>query len=141
MVFSNGEQPSSRSLTKLFSERLEQVGVKEKEQLSRTLYSARHTFATHYLRAQVSANLVAKQMGTSIQMIDNHYSHVLAEDVAEAFSRVQADYLNQLNLDEALIANNDLQVYESMEDFKSVSDEEAFTLRIVYGESNNDQAS
>lgn len=141
MVFSDGERPSSRSLTKLFSERLEQVGVKEKEQLSRTLYSARHTFATHYLRAQVSANLVAKQMGTSIQMIDSHYSHVLAEDVAEAFSRVQADYLDQLNLDEALIANNDLQVYESMEDFKSISDEDAFTLRIVYDESDDDQAS
>ena len=44
---------------------------------SRTLYSLRHTYATFALvRDGMEIHTLAKQMGTSIQMIERHYSHL-----------------------------------------------------------------
>lgn len=43
----------------------------------RTLYSLRHTYATFGLvYAGIPVHTLAKQMGTSIQMIEKHYSHL-----------------------------------------------------------------
>jgi len=41
----------------------------------RTLYSLRHTYATTSLAAKVNHHFLARQMGTSIKMIETHYSH------------------------------------------------------------------
>ena len=43
----------------------------------RTLYSLRHTYATFRLMRGVEIHLLAKQMGTSVAMIEKHYSHLI----------------------------------------------------------------
>jgi hypothetical protein len=52
--------------------------MKESPSGTRTLYSLRHTYITWELMAQsVSIDVLARQCGTSIQMIEQHYSHVV----------------------------------------------------------------
>ena len=41
---------------------------------NRTLYSLRHTYATFALADGVPIHTLAKQMGTSVGMIERHYS-------------------------------------------------------------------
>lgn len=48
----------------------------------RTIYSLRHFYATKRLSKEASIHLIAKQMGTSIEMIEKHYSHVISSKVA-----------------------------------------------------------
>jgi integrase len=43
---------------------------------NRTLYSLRHTYATFALEAGVDIHTLARQMGTSIAMIERHYSKI-----------------------------------------------------------------
>jgi integrase len=42
------------------------------------LYRLRHTFASEALAAGVPPFDVAKMMGTSLQMLDRHYGHLVA---------------------------------------------------------------
>jgi integrase len=46
----------------------------------RTLYSLRHTYATFALSfgRGIDIHLLARQMGTSVLMIERHYSHLIA---------------------------------------------------------------
>jgi integrase len=48
-----------------------------------TLYSLRHRYATTQLIAGANVHDLAKNMGTSVEMIERHYSHVQTADVAE----------------------------------------------------------
>ena len=48
--------------------------LKNEEGQNRTLYSLRHTYATFALRAGISIHTVARQMGTSVLMLERHYS-------------------------------------------------------------------
>jgi integrase len=41
---------------------------------SRTLYSLRHTYATFALQGGISIHTIARQMGTSVKMLERHYS-------------------------------------------------------------------
>jgi integrase len=47
---------------------------------NRTLYSLRHSYATFMLTLNkgTDIHLLAKQMGTSTEMIERHYSHLIA---------------------------------------------------------------
>ena len=51
----------------------------------KTLYSARHTYITNLLLDGVEPAKVARQCGTSIEMLDRHYSHITAIASAEDF--------------------------------------------------------
>lgn len=51
------------------------------QQLS--LYSFRHTYATNQLLRKVDIYLLARNMGTSVRMIEKHYSHVVVEQKAD----------------------------------------------------------
>jgi hypothetical protein len=44
---------------------------------SRTLYSLRHMYATFRLSEEVSPFLLARQMGTSVEMLEQHYGQVV----------------------------------------------------------------
>jgi len=52
----------------------------------RTLYSLRHTYATFALTNRVDIHVLARQMGTSIGMIEKHYSHLIPSLAAEQFA-------------------------------------------------------
>jgi integrase len=45
---------------------------------TRTLYSLRHTYATAELLATTDIHTLAKQMGTSVTMLERHYSKLTA---------------------------------------------------------------
>jgi integrase len=43
---------------------------------TRTLYSLRHTYATFALSEGLDIHTLARQMGTSITMLEKHYSKI-----------------------------------------------------------------
>ena len=49
----------------------------------RTLYSLRHTYATQALLSGTDIHTLAKQMGTSVRMLELHYSKLTATMAAE----------------------------------------------------------
>ena len=49
----------------------------------RTLYSLRHTYATQALLGGTDIHTLAKQMGTSVRMLEQHYSKLTATMAAE----------------------------------------------------------
>ncbi len=73
-VFPAGDQPYS--LHGVFQRLLEDAGLLCDPQTNqiRTLYSLRHTYATQALATGVDIHTVARQMGTSVVMLEKHYS-------------------------------------------------------------------
>ncbi len=63
------------------------LGIRESDGKNRTLYSLRHTYATERLKAGVQVYWLAEHMGTSVDVIQNYYGHVM--------SRMRADHLTQ----------------------------------------------
>lgn len=72
----NGKMPVN--FCHLFEDYLTELGLlTDKHGNKRTLYSLRHTYATFQIvYGKVDIHLLAKQMGTSIQMLEQHYSHL-----------------------------------------------------------------
>jgi site-specific recombinase XerD len=53
----------------------------DKQGKERTLYSLRHSFATNVLlKHGTNVHLLARHMGTSITMIEKHYSHIISRN-------------------------------------------------------------
>lgn len=91
------------SFSKLFDNYLETLGLLIDPVTSqrRVLYSLRHTHATLALTYdKVPAHTLAKQMGTSIKMIEDHYSHL---DVVKAIDQLRGEESRQLIEAEASI--------------------------------------
>jgi integrase len=75
--FSTGEQPWG-FLTG-FKRLLTQCGLlKDTSGADRTLYSLRHTYATLELLSGTDIHTLARQMGTSVLMLERHYSKLTA---------------------------------------------------------------
>jgi len=60
--------------------------LKERHGNVRTLYSLRHTYATLPIIAGIDTHKLAKNMGTSIAMLERHYSHLTPTLAAEELS-------------------------------------------------------
>jgi len=85
-VFRLPDGTQSKSLHQTFEVLLTDAGllVDRRTEQNRTLYSLRHTYATMSLiHARVDIHTLAKQMGTSILMIERHYSHLQPRQRAE----------------------------------------------------------
>jgi len=54
---------------------------------SRTLYSSRHSYATQRLKHNVDIYALSKNMATSLQMIQDFYSHVEPEDIRHELTK------------------------------------------------------
>ena len=62
----------------------------EKEGKRITLYSSRHSYACWRLRhGNVPIHLLAKQMGTSVQKIENTYGHIELEQELDTITQNQ----------------------------------------------------
>ena len=83
------------SFSKMFDEFLTQLNLlKTKDGKKRQFYSLRHTYATLMLiHDAVSIHTLAKQMGTSVGMIEKHYSHL---DVVKAAHQLQGAESRQI---------------------------------------------
>ena len=77
-IFVNATGASSSSLyASLITDLLERSGLLISSSGSRrSTYCFRHTYATFRLIEGVDAFWLAKQMGTSVKMIEDHYGHI-----------------------------------------------------------------
>jgi integrase len=78
-VFRLQDGSKTQSLAQTFEILLKDADllVDRRTDQNRTLYSLRHTYATLALvRAGMDIHTLAKQMGTSVAMIEKHYSHL-----------------------------------------------------------------
>ena len=57
---------------------------------SRTLYSLRHTYAAFRLSEEISPFLLARQMGTSVEMLEQHYGQVVNRLVATQITKTRS---------------------------------------------------
>lgn len=72
----NGK-PAKSLYTSLIADLLSKAGLREGTQgVPRSTYCFRHTYATLRLQEGVDVYFLAEQMGTSVQMIEQHYGHV-----------------------------------------------------------------
>jgi integrase len=77
-VFTNvAGKPAKTLYTTLLADLLEMASLREGTHgVPRSTYCFRHTYATLRLQEGVDVYFLADQMGTSVQMIEQHYGHV-----------------------------------------------------------------
>jgi integrase len=81
-VMPDGQMP--HLLENIFRHLMKKSGLlKNGAGQNRTLYSLRHTYATFALAGGIDIHTLAKQMGTSVVMIERHYSKLTATMAAE----------------------------------------------------------
>jgi len=77
-------QPASSLYESLIEDLLEKSGLRiSSSGKPRSTYCFRHTYATFRLTEGVDVYFLAKQMGTSVKMIEDHYGHVTPVKNAE----------------------------------------------------------
>lgn len=87
-IFCHKDGRPIHSFRKSFDALLNDLGLKEDARgRKRSLYSLRHTYATFRLSDEVSPYLLAKNMGTSIQMLQDHYGQVVTSLVAKQITK------------------------------------------------------
>lgn len=106
LIFRLKSGKQTKELGRTFALALENIGLKkpktekgEQDNSSgeRTLYSLRHSYITWELRAQrVPIEVLAKQCGTSISMIEQHYSHVVPKMYSNQLSGLELDEVQQI---------------------------------------------
>ena len=84
---SDGTEP--KSLSRKFTDILERLNLRQSPYGERTLYSLRHSYITWNLKSKADYAALAKQCGTSIEMIDRTYSHLLPTMFRQEFSGVK----------------------------------------------------
>jgi integrase len=90
LLFRLPDGSTTKELGRTFTKLLNESGLKESPSGVRTLYSLRHTYITWELMSQnVSIDVLARQCGTSIQMIEQHYSHVIPRMFSNQLSGVE----------------------------------------------------
>ncbi|SEA84960.1 Phage integrase family protein [Desulfuromusa kysingii] len=92
--YPNGELAVQEQLTKAFKRMLKWIQVDGKEDgllrddfgEERTLYSLRHTYASRMRYKGISFDDLSVQMGTSVKMLEQHYSHFKVSDNPNKFA-------------------------------------------------------
>ena len=75
-IFCNRDGTPIVSFKKSFSALLKSAGVEtDSHGNKRTIYSLRHTYATFRLEEGVHQFILARNMGTSVEMLEKHYGH------------------------------------------------------------------
>ncbi len=86
LVFCHPDGEPIGSLKKAFASLLESAKVPKG---ARTIYSLRHLYATFRLQHGTNPYLLAKNMGTSVEMIEKHYGHIINSDMAEQITKLR----------------------------------------------------
>ena len=84
LLFRNAIGMRPRSFNGMWNKLMRESGLaKNTAGQARTLYSLRHTYATLELLAETDIHTLAKQMGTSVRMLEAHYSKLTATMAAD----------------------------------------------------------
>ena len=88
-IFVLADGSSTNELGRTFVSALEEAELKTSPDGPRTLYSLRHTYITWQLLSRtLRVDVLARQCGTSIAMIEQHYSHVVPSMFEQELSGV-----------------------------------------------------
>ncbi|HAO16433.1 MAG TPA: integrase, partial [Alteromonas macleodii] len=88
-IFLLADGSSTNELGRTFVSALEEAELKTSPDGPRTLYSLRHTYITWQLLSRtLRVDVLARQCGTSIAMIEQHYSHVVPSMFEQELSGV-----------------------------------------------------
>lgn len=87
-VFRLADGSRTNNLNQTFDTLMDDTGlaVGAASETRRTLYSLRHTYATFQLQDGVGIHELARQMGTSVAMLEQHYSKITPELMADVFA-------------------------------------------------------
>jgi integrase len=78
-----------RSMKHSFESLLRYAGVtQENDGKRRTIYSLRHLYATKRLSNETSPFLLARQMGTSVEMLEKHYGQTVTTTLAAQITKL-----------------------------------------------------
>ena len=91
-VFANYWGEFYRALERPVNKLLEYAGLrKDNFDRNRTAYSFRHTYATFRLLYGVNVDVyvLARNMGTSVEMIEKHYGHVVPQQQADMLTSMR----------------------------------------------------
>jgi integrase len=84
LLFRNAVGVRPRTFNGMFGKLMRESGLLQHPSGgTRTLYSLRHTYATEELLAGTDIHTLSKQMGTSVRMLEAHYSKLTATMAAE----------------------------------------------------------
>ena len=90
-VFCHQDGTPIKTMRKAFDSLLDDLDLKQNSMgKNRTLYSLRHMYATFRLSEEVSPYLLAKQMGTSVEMLEKHYGQVVNRLVATQITKTRS---------------------------------------------------
>lgn len=88
LIFCHKDGTAIHNFKKGFSALIEAAGVaKDHDGEGRTLYSLRHTYATFRLHEGVNQYALARNMGTSVQMLENFYGHTTNRTMATELTK------------------------------------------------------
>ncbi|AWB66034.1 integrase [Saccharobesus litoralis] len=86
-IFLLSDGSETKELGATFKRVLTNAGLKQSADGERTLYSLRHTYITwQLLNRNIRMDVLAKQCGTSVSMIEQHYSHIVPSMFQEELS-------------------------------------------------------
>lgn len=86
--YENGKPISVATMSTKFSRFLADTELeRDRDNRRRSLYSLRHSYATFRLLQGVNVLDLAQNMGTSVQMIEQHYSHVKPIQLADIHAK------------------------------------------------------
>lgn len=90
LIFRLNDGSTTKEIGRTFNNALKELKLDDSPHGKRTLYSLRHSFITWELIAQkVTIDVLARQCGTSIEMIERHYSHVIPRMFKQQLSGVE----------------------------------------------------
>ena len=93
-VFCHPNGAPIASFKNSFASLLKFAGVPaEKDEGVRTPYSLRHYYATRQLSKEANPFLLAKQMGTSVEMLEQHYGQVVTTSLAAQITKAEPSNL------------------------------------------------
>ncbi|GGA67237.1 site-specific recombinase phage integrase family protein [Neiella marina] len=88
-LFTLPDGSTTSRIGRSFAEAVKKAGLEKSPSGNRTLYSLRHSYITWELIAQtVPIEVLARQCGTSTEMIERHYSHVIPRMYTKELSGV-----------------------------------------------------
>lgn len=90
LVFCHPDGSPIATLKRSFQSLLQFAKVPiERDGMSRTIYSLRHLYATQRLYEDISPFLLAKQMGTSVDMLERFYGQTITSEAAAQITRTR----------------------------------------------------
>ena len=96
-VFCHKDGKSIHSFKKGFNALIKEAGVEfDSNGQRRVIYSLRHTYATFRLHEGVNAYTLARNMGTSVKMLESFYGHTSNRAMASELTKTRSKQRKQL---------------------------------------------